>query len=125
MHNKVIIVFYCFLLWCCQINGQYTRQLLSSSIEESIYLITWQPDTCSPIHSHAGTECTLYVVEGILQEELYRFPFADKLIQSQQLPANSNSHINDSIGMHRICNFSNTTVARSLHIYRYSLSYAL
>jgi hypothetical protein len=96
----------------------YEKTLVYESDMQSIYAIRWESMGCSSIHDHRGKQCAVQLISGQLQEEVYRYPFGDKLLYSHLLY--NQSHINDQIGMHRICNFHSHESAVSIHNYYFS-----
>lgn len=101
---------------------RYTRNLLDDGNGKyNLMMLCWSEGQVSSIHSHANSHCFLKVMEGTLTESLYDWPTEDdeKLNKKRRLNVHEDdvAYINDSIGLHRIENASNTELACSLHLY--------
>ena len=81
-----------------------------------IYLIRWNPNAVTAIHHHPNVDCNLMVLKGTIQEEVFRVLKEDGYYMRDMkiLKENQSSHINDTIGQHRIKNLSDSH-AWSLH----------
>ena len=85
----------------------------------NIYLIRWNPNAVTAIHHHPNVECNLMVLKGTIQEETFRELKDDGYYMRDMkiLKKNQSSHINDTIGQHRIKNLSDT-YSWSIHYYK-------
>ena len=78
-----------------------------------IYFIVWQPNTVSKIHNHSKNGCHMFILKGMLREEIYTKNLS--LININYYSTFDKSYIDDNIGYHRIKNSNQYTY--SLHIY--------
>jgi predicted metal-dependent enzyme (double-stranded beta helix superfamily) len=100
------------------LNGYY-RYLVERNLEFEIYLIVWFPNAYSPIHNHPEQGCYVKILDGTLDEELYKNIGNNQaqLIQQKTLQTNDINYKIGSTILHRIKNPSNNIVV-SIHIYR-------
>ena len=76
-----------------------------------IFIIYWNEDYTSPIHSHSVNGCILYVVDGCLEESIY----SDSIIvENKTIRSFGKSFITNTIGTHQI---KAAVESISLHIY--------
>ena len=78
-----------------------------------IYFIVWEPYARSKIHDHSKNGCYMFILKGMLREELYNKKLA--LIEVNFRDTLDLTYINDDIGYHKIVNGDGYTY--SLHIY--------
>ena len=78
-----------------------------------IYLISWKPKAISKIHNHSKNGCHMFILKGLLKEEIYNKSL--KKINTNYYGSCDLSYINDNIGYHRIINSNQYTY--SIHIY--------
>ncbi|KAH3667412.1 hypothetical protein OGAPHI_003061 [Ogataea philodendri] len=94
----------------------YTRNGVDSfGPNGNLLLLVWNPGRWSAIHDHAGAHCVMKILAGELTEEVIE----ESTLRTTQINTyveNDVAHIEDSIGLHRIANQSNTP-AVSLHLY--------
>ena len=85
----------------------------------NIRFIRWNPNAVTAIHHHHDVDCNFMVLKGIIQEEIFRELKEDGYYMRDMkiLKQNQSSHINDSIGKHRIKNLSDT-YSWSIHYYK-------
>ena len=85
----------------------------------NIRFIRWNPNAFTDIHYHPNVECNLMVLKGTIQEEIFRELKEDGyyMHDTKILEKNQSSHINDSMGQHRIKNLSDS-YAWSIHYYK-------
>ena len=85
----------------------------------NIRFIRWNPNAVTSIHHHPNVDCNFMVLKGTIQEEIFRGLKEDGyyMQNSKILEKNQSSHINDSIGQHRIKNLSDD-YAWSIHYYK-------
>lgn len=98
----------------------YSRSLVHVNEHFAVLVMTWNEDSCSKIHSHGGSQCSLKVLQGDgIKEELYPFQGSEnfEMIREGAGTVGSIGYINDDLGSHRICNRSAEKVGVSLHIY--------
>jgi cysteine dioxygenase len=101
---------------------RYTRNLISTDGKTfTLMLLCWGGGHKSAIHDHAGSECWLRVVKGQAVEEMYDTPEVEddplQLRFSKRHDAGAVCFINDSVGLHRIANASDTEELVTLHCY--------
>ena len=84
-----------------------------------ISLIRWNPNAITDIHHHPNVDCNLMVLKGTIQEEVFKDTKENGSYMQdiKALKQNQSSHINDSIGKHRIKNLSDT-YSWSIHYYK-------
>lgn len=107
---------------------KYTRNLIATDDETfTLMLLCWNPTRCSPIHSHAGSECFMRCVSGQVKEIQYvikegsqssEAPDATDLekVKAEVYNAGQCAFINDSLGLHKVENPFDTP-AVTLHCY--------
>ena len=78
-----------------------------------IYFIVWQPNTVSKIHNHSKNGCYMFILKGMIREEIYNKNLS--LININYYSTFDKSYIDDNIGYHRIKN--SNQYSYSLHIY--------
>tara|TARA_B110000208_G_C11617975_1_gene376132 strand:+ start:505 stop:819 length:315 start_codon:yes stop_codon:yes gene_type:complete len=78
-----------------------------------IYFIVWQPNAISKIHNHSENGCHMFIIKGLLKEELYNKELS--LIDINYYGSLEKSYIDDKIGYHKIKNSNQYTF--SIHIY--------
>ena len=82
-----------------------------------MYLIRWKPNVITPIHGHEGKDCAFMVLNGRLQENVYKnLGSGYFMTRSKILEKNHSSFINDSQGQHAIQNLEHKA-SWSLHRY--------
>jgi hypothetical protein len=79
-----------------------------------IYFIVWQPNTVSKIHNHSKNGCHMFILKGMIREEIYTKNLS--LTDINYYSTFDKSYIDDNIGYHRIKN--SDQYSYSLHIYR-------
>jgi len=106
---------------------KYTRNLVDEGNGKfNLMLLCWGASHASSIHDHADAHCFMKVLDGALEEVRYEWP-EKKEAQEEEgtmvevgrsgLPLNGVCYINDSLGLHRVSNPSDSDVAVSLHLY--------
>ena len=102
--------------YCTWNEDNYTRNLIHLNDKFHLLILCWQQDQYSPIHNHGGRDCSMYVIEGSVQENIYQLK-QNSLINCQINIHNKgdNSYIIDSMGMHSLKCVSNR--ALTLHLY--------
>lgn len=102
---------------------RYTRNLVDEGNGKfNLMILCWGEGHGSSIHDHTDSHCFMKLLQGQLKETLFEWPDAknhgDMVQKSQRtLQENQVAYINDSIGLHRVENFSHTECAASLHLY--------
>ena len=89
----------------------YTRNKVYSDNNIDIFILSWYPDSKSPIHNHPKNGCILKVLFGQLQEHKY---LTNKKYIINNISKNKQSYLDDTIGTHQIIALLPTV---SLHIY--------
>ena len=100
---------------------RYTRTLIYESDQVSVLLLGWLPNQSSPIHSHNGSLCATFVVQGTLTNR--QFQLRNSGSQPQQLYlqfeeqlAEGSIAFLDHDGVHQALNTSSEPLV-TLHIY--------
>ena len=93
---------------------QYIKYRLPSFRSE-IYLIEWLPNIKTEIHDHYGKDCNFIVLIGPLFEKRYFKKNNESEVKVYH--RYERGFINDSIGKHRMINFTNS---KKWSIHRYS-----
>lgn len=111
---------------------RYTRNLVDDGNGKfNLMLLAWGEGMGSSIHDHADAHCCMKILDGELKETLYDWPSTGKEDKEEEEQDESKVHkrssrilhtgevayINDSIGLHRVENPSDSSRAVSLHIY--------
>ncbi|GMT02202.1 hypothetical protein PENTCL1PPCAC_24376 [Pristionchus entomophagus] len=104
----------------------YTRNLVHRGNGKfNALILCWGPGACSNVHDHPGSQCFVKVLSGELMETRFHFPQegADRRltpldrIDQSTYRVDEVTHIDDSIGVHRMENPSHAEPTISLHIY--------
>eukprot|EP00163_Fabomonas_tropica_P020854 TRINITY_DN36762_c0_g1_i1.p1 TRINITY_DN36762_c0_g1~~TRINITY_DN36762_c0_g1_i1.p1 ORF type:complete len:812 (+),score=162.76 TRINITY_DN36762_c0_g1_i1:218-2653(+) len=102
-------------------DASYTRNLIGYDNKFTALALCWNKGQMSPIHDHARSSCWVKVLEGEMQESLYKFNETrgecDLLQVNTLRPESGTAYINNSYGLHRMGNPCSDTVTVSLHIY--------
>lgn len=100
--------------------GAYARNLVHKDELFELIVLCWGAGQQSPIHNHQGQRCWMAVLEGQIQETLFRVPTgkAKALIASPSklFAKGSVAFITDDIALHRIAPAKGKP-AVSLHLY--------
>ena len=86
--------------------------------------ICWGMGHHTPIHDHNGQEGWIKVIDGQVEESLYRVQMIDEdtfsaeLLKADQFSKDAVSHVNDEIAFHSIRNLNR---GRSVTLHLYSL----
>ncbi|CAG2170195.1 unnamed protein product [Oppiella nova] len=103
---------------------RYTRNLVDNGNDKyNLMLLCWSEGQGSVIHDHSDAHCFMKMLSGSLHETRYEWPDSTtdlnqmKAIDENQLKTNDVAYINDSIGLHRVENRSDSWKAVSLHLY--------
>lgn len=102
-------------LYVNECNKSYNRELIYSSPEYDLVIITWCKDQGCKIHNHPENGCTVKILQNSITEELYE---ADtlKLCNTSTYKTGDIMYIDDTMGYHRMCNkYEDPCV--SLHVY--------
>ena len=102
--------------YCIWDNNKYNRNLVYINDSYQLLILCWQQEQYSSIHNYGGKDCFMYVIDGSIQENVYKIK-QKKIIDCQEniYRQDSNSYMVDSIGMHSIKCISKQAV--TLHIY--------
>ena len=102
-------------LYVNECNKSYNRELIYSSPEYDLVIITWCKDQGCKIHNHPANGCTVKILQNSITEELYE---ADtlKLCNSTKYKEGDIMYIDDTLGYHRMCNKQDDPCV-SLHVY--------
>jgi len=113
---------------------RYTRNLVDEGNGKfNLMLLAWGEGMGSSIHDHADSHCCMKILDGELKETLYDWPNENegalgdegegngsdgmRKRSTKVLGTGSVAYINDSIGLHRVENPSDSSRAVSLHVY--------
>lgn len=97
----------------------YTRNLVARNDQFEMLVLCWSPGQQSPIHNHAGQHCWMAVLEGEMEETLYRAPSSGGPLaegRSLRLATRRVAYIDDGIALHRVAPVGNGSGV-SLHVY--------
>lgn len=102
--------------YCNWDKDNYTRNLIYLNDRYHLLILCWQQEQLSSVHDHGRQECFMYIVKGIVQENIYQLN-QNSLVEHQKniYKQGDSSYIIDSIGMHSIKCLSNRAV--TLHLY--------
>ena len=104
--------------WISYVNEcgkSYNRELIYSSPEYDLVIITWCKDQGCKIHNHPENGCTVKILQNSITEELYN-PDTLELCKSSTYKKGEIMYIDDTIGYHRMCNKCDDPCV-SLHVY--------
>lgn len=95
----------------------YKRNCIVETEKYELLLLCWKKGQNTPIHDHGGEECWVYVVNGELQECLYKEGSAAKPECTEQhlRLEGSISYMEDSFGYHSLEPLTDTVI--TLHLY--------
>jgi cysteine dioxygenase len=104
---------------------RYTRNLIDNGNGKfNLFALCWSEGQGSSIHSHSDAHCFVKILHGSLKETLFEWPNSDSADEQpmQQMAVhtygqNGVTYINDTIGLHRMENPSNSEGTVSLHLY--------
>ncbi|KAF2356515.1 Cysteine dioxygenase type I [Trinorchestia longiramus] len=105
---------------------RYTRNLVDEGNGKfNLMLLCWGPSQASCIHDHTDAHCFMKILSGELEEVRYEWPEnapptdcgGMRMVGKTPLHTNGVCYINDSLGLHRVCNPSDSDPAVSLHLY--------
>ena len=119
------------------LSKKYTRNLISTDDESyTLLLLVWNANVESPIHDHPCDGCWMKVLEGDVTEARFKLRSSsdDETGDNDTAYSDSNldnlvcthneaysmdqiAYVNDSIGLHKVCNPSKTERAVTLHLY--------
>jgi hypothetical protein len=95
-------------------NKKYNRKKLHEYSNDlfEIILICWDENSETSIHDHPEKGCILYLIDGILEEQIYDVNLT--LHKTTKINSKTTSYMENSLGYHKIKCINN---AISLHIY--------
>ena len=102
-------------LYVNKCDSTYNRELIYSSPEYDLVIITWCKNQGCAIHNHPENGCTVKILQNSITEELYE-PETLKLFNSSTYTKDDIMYIDDTIGYHRMCNKYDEPCV-SLHVY--------
>ena len=101
---------------CSWNKDNYTRNSICLNDNYQLLILCWQQEQVSSIHNHGGKNCFMYVIEGLVQENIYQLNRNElTTCQKNIYIQGDDSYIMDRIGMHSIKCLSNRAV--TLHLY--------
>ena len=105
----------CFASWSSK---SYTRNCLEDNEGFELILICWEKGQITPIHDHGGEECWVKVMEGDIQETIYKIDDNGALNSGKTRVSKTGdiSYMIDFMGYHRLENLSDKR-SMSLHVY--------
>lgn len=102
-------------------NKNYTRNLVATDNKTyTLMLLCWSSGRESPIHDHPCDGCWFRVCKGEVQEIRYKTdPTTNSLncTYNQIYKKGQQSYMEDSMGIHKVCNPSRYEPAVTLHLY--------
>lgn len=104
--------------WLTYVNkrdSKYNRELIYSSPEYDLVVITWCKTQGCAIHNHPENGCTVKILQNCITEELYETETL-KLQKSSTYKQGDIMYIDDTIGYHRMYNDYDKPCV-SLHVY--------
>lgn len=95
----------------------YTRNLVHRCGEFELLLLCWNTDQTSPIHDHAGQQCWMAVLDGVVEEVHYREK-AEGVVEGavRRFQKGQVAFIQDEIALHLVRAGAGTRGV-SLHLY--------
>ncbi|KAL5272785.1 hypothetical protein ACHWQZ_G000827 [Mnemiopsis leidyi] len=109
--------------YCKFDDHKYYRVVIDQGNDRyNLVILCWNCGQGTPVHDHPTAECMFKVCEGSVCETRYSFPQCGvkcNLEVSEEccLTEGQVGHINDSQGIHRMCNDSDTDTCVTLHCY--------
>lgn len=97
----------------------YTRNLVFRNAQFEMLVLCWSAGQRSPIHNHAGQHCWMAVLDGEMEETLFRAPSSDAPLaagRSVRLASRGVAYIDDGIALHRVAPVGEGGGV-SLHVY--------
>jgi cysteine dioxygenase len=99
----------------------YTRQRVKCvDGQYELLVLCWNPGRGSKIHDHPGDGCYVRLIQGKLEETLYRIVDAQgtlELYRNIVISAPAVTYMDDNLGVHRLGNPDPEVGAISLHLY--------
>lgn len=87
----------------------------------NLVILCWNNGQGTPVHDHPTAECMFKVCEGSITETRFEFPAGERcqleVVEECNLEEGQVGHINDSQGIHRMSNDSDTDTCVTLHCY--------
>ncbi|WP_115462177.1 cysteine dioxygenase [Winogradskyella aurantiaca] len=101
----------------------YTRNCVVNNEKFELVLICWGPGQMTPIHDHGGEECWVKVIEGELEEVIYKKNKNNDLVavRSSISKPNQVTYMKDFMGFHSLQNVSESR-SLTLHLYAKPIS---
>ncbi|XP_060081912.1 cysteine dioxygenase type 1-like [Ylistrum balloti] len=102
---------------------RYTRNLVDEGNGKfNLMILCWNESQGSSIHSHANSHCFMKILDGGVQEQLFKWPESEDekemtCIETTRFNKNETAYICDELGLHRVENPSHSDKAVSLHLY--------
>jgi cysteine dioxygenase len=103
---------------------RYTRNLIDEGNGKfNLMALCWGEGHGSSIHDHADAHCFVKVLKGTLRETMYEWPNESEgeteMVKKDvnDYPQDGVTYINDSMGLHRMENPSNSDSCVSMHLY--------
>ncbi|KAF0696822.1 Aste57867_12484 [Aphanomyces stellatus] len=96
----------------------YTRNLIATDNETyALMLLCWNKGKYSPIHDHPSDGCWVRHIQGTVHEVRYWNHGAHLEQTGEMLVSAGVAYMDDSLGLHKIGNPSDTEDAITLHLY--------
>ena len=87
----------------------------------NVIIMCWSTLQTSMFHGHENSNCFVKLLSGTLIEQQVPYPVSGRkeyvAMRERVMKRNDVSYIDDSIGLHKMINRSNTNNCVSLHIY--------
>ncbi|ETV97889.1 hypothetical protein H310_09211 [Aphanomyces invadans] len=96
----------------------YTRNLIATDNQTyALMLLCWNKGKYSPIHDHPSDGCWVRHIQGTVHEVRYWNNGTSLEQTSETFVSEGVTYMDDSLGLHKIGNPSDTTDAITLHLY--------
>lgn len=87
----------------------------------NVIVMCWSTLQASMFHGHEKSNCFVKLLSGMLIEQQVPYPVTGRqeyvAMRERVMKRDDVSYIDDSIGLHKMINRSNTNVCVSLHVY--------
>jgi len=103
--------------YCFWSSSFYTRNCIFENEKFELILLCWEKDQKTPIHDHGGEQCWVKLIEGSLEETLYKRESGGLTAVNTSVSLQGDiSYMIDFMGYHTLENISGHR-AMSLHLY--------
>lgn len=98
-------------------NSSYYTKLRLPTFFSERYLIRWQPNHYTNLHSHNGKKCYFYLLHGSLKEIQFKNSNNDIININVLNKFLDKGYIDDNIGKHIVSNLNNK-ITYTYHVYK-------